>query len=108
MAKRPINPETQNEEGVATLPKQKLKKPSMYRVILLNDDFTPMEFVVSVLQSVFDKTATEGTEIMLQIHRSGVGVCGIYTLEIAETKAAQVMEMARRSQHPLRCEIERV
>ena len=81
--------------------------PPFYRVLLLNDDFTPMEFVVSILQSIFNKTAAEATEIMLQVHRSGVGVAGVYTLEIAETKAAQVLDMAKRSQHPLRCKIEK-
>lgn len=105
MTKKPSQQE-QIQGGVATKPK--IKKPSLFKVIMLNDDFTPMEFVVSLLQSIFDKTAQEATEIMLQIHRSGVGVCGIYTFEVAEMKAAQVVEMARRSQHPLRCEIERV
>ncbi len=109
MVKRPNRQdETQTESGVATKPRPKIKKPSMYRVILLNDDFTPMDFVVAVLQSVFDKDKTEATEIMLQIHQTGIGVCGIYTFEIAETKAGQVIDMARRSQHPLQCEIEKV
>ena len=104
MAKKPLQ-QPQTWEGVATKPK--VKKPSLYRVIMLNDDFTPMDFVVSLLQSLFDKTAQEATEIMLQIHRSGVGVCGVYTFEVAEMKASQVVEAARRSQHPLRCEVER-
>ena len=104
MAKKPFQ-QTQTGEGVATKPK--IRKPSLYRVIMLNDDFTPMDFVVSLLQSLFDKTAQEATEIMLQIHRSGVGVCGVYTFEVAETKASQAVEAARRSQHPLRCEVER-
>ena len=85
-----------------------VKEPKLYNVVMLNDDFTPMDFVVSLLQSLFDKTAQEATEIMLQIHRSGVGVCGVFTYEVAEMKAAQVVEAARRSQHPLRCEIEKV
>lgn len=105
MAKRPLKQE-QTWEGVATKPK--IKKPSLYRVVMLNDDFTPMDFVVSLLQSLFDKTAQEANDIMLQIHRSGTGVCGVYTFEVAEMKAAQVIEAARRSQHPLRCEVERV
>ena len=105
MGKKPLQQE-QPWDGVATKPK--IKKPSLYRVIMLNDDFTPMDFVVSLLQSLFDKTAQEATEIMLQIHRSGVGVCGIYTFEVAEMKASQVVEAARRSQHPLRCEVEKV
>ena len=104
MSKRPKKQEkTQGELATKT----RITKPSLYKVIMLNDDFTPMEFVVSLLQSLFDKTAQEATEIMLQIHRSGIGVCGVYTFEIAEMKAAQVIEAARRSQHPLRCEIER-
>lgn len=105
MAKKPSQQE-QSWEGVATKPK--IKKPSLYKVIMLNDDFTPMDFVVSLLQSLFDKTLQEATEIMMQIHHGGVGVCGIYTYEVAEMKASQVMEMAHRSQHPLRCEVERV
>ena len=105
MARKPLKQE-QPWDGVATKPK--IKKPSLYRVIMLNDDFTPMDFVVSLLQSLFDKTAQEATEIMLQIHRSGVGVCGVYTFEVAEMKASQVVEAARRSQHPLRCEVEKV
>ncbi len=100
--------DTQTDGAVATKPKPKLKRPPMYRVVLLNDDFTPMDFVVAVLQSVFDKDKTEATEIMLQIHRTGIGVCGVYPFEIAETKAAQVMDMAERSMHPLQCRIERV
>lgn len=105
MAKKPLQQE-QAWEGVATKPK--IKKPSLYKVVMLNDDFTPMDFVVSLLQSLFDKTIQEASEITMQIHHSGVGVCGIYTYEVAEMKASQVMEMARRSQHPLRCEVERV
>lgn len=105
MPNRPMQQE-QIQGGLATKPK--IKKPSLYKVIMLNDDFTPMEFVVSLLQSIFGKTTEEATEIMLQVHRSGIGVCGIYTFEIAEMKAAQVIDAARRSQHPLRCEVERV
>lgn len=105
MPKRPMQQE-QIQGGLATKPK--IKKPSLYKVIMLNDDFTPMEFVVSLLQSIFGKNLEEATEIMLQIHRGGIGVCGIYTFEIAEMKAAQVVDAARRSQHPLRCEVERV
>ena len=105
MAGKPKHQE-QPLDGVAIKPK--IKKPSLYRVIMLNDDFTPMDFVVSLLQSLFNKTSQEATEIMLQIHRAGVGVCGVYTYEVAEMKAAQVIEAARRSQHPLRCEVEKV
>lgn len=107
MAKSPQQ-RPMEESGVATKERVHTKKPSMYRVILLNDDFTPMDFVVSVLQSVFDKTREEAVEIMMQVHQTGVGVAGVYTFEIAETKAATVVAMAQRSQHPLQCEIEKV
>ena len=107
MSKR-SSPKTQTQSNVLTKPNAKTKKPSMYRVILLNDDFTPMEFVVAVLQSVFEKDKTAATEIMLQIHQTGIGVCGIFTFEVAETKANQVMEMAKRSLHPLHCQVEKV
>lgn len=109
MAKRPVSKrETETEGSVATKSKPKLKRPPMYRVIILNDDFTPMDFVVAVLQSVFDKDKAEATEIMLQVHRTGIGVCGVYPFEIAETKAAQVIDMAQRSMHPLQCRVEKV
>ena len=108
MPKRAKEPEqTQTKGGVAEKSKTETARPPLYRVVILNDDFTPMEFVVSILQSIFNKTAAEATEIMLQVHRSGVGVAGVYTLEIAETKAAQVLDLAKRSQHPLRCKIEK-
>lgn len=106
MAKRSI-PDTQTQGGVATKSKPQTKRPPLYCVLILNDDFTPMDFVISVLQSVFDKSAAEATDIMLQVHRSGAGVAGVYTLEVAETKAAQTIEMAKRSQHPLRCKVEK-
>ena len=80
----------------------------MYKVLLLNDDYTPMEFVISVLQSFFKKNIEEATEIMLHVHQRGVGICGIYTYEIAETKAIQVMDLAKLEQHPLQCQIDRV
>ena len=99
---------TQEQPQGGTMTKPKIKRPAMYRVVMLNDDFTPMDFVVSLLTSLFDKTAQEANEIMLRIHQSGVGVCGVYTFEVAEMKAAQAAAAARRSQHPLRCEIERV
>ncbi len=104
MAKKTVEQE-QPRDGILTKPK--IKRPSMYKVVMLNDDFTPMDFVVSLLQSIFGRTLQEATEIMLQVHQAGVGVCGVYTFEIAEMKAAQVVEAARRSQHPLRCEIEK-
>lgn len=79
----------------------------MYKVLLLNDDFTPMEFVVEVLQRFFNKSPEDATRIMLHVHNHGVGVCGVYTFEVAETKVAQVMEFSRRHQHPLQCVMEK-
>jgi ATP-dependent Clp protease adaptor protein ClpS len=87
--------------------KPKAKKPSLYRVLILNDDYTPMEFVVYVLERLFHKSTEEATMIMLHVHQHGVGVCGIYTYEVAETKVAQVVEMAHRHQHPLQCTMEK-
>lgn len=86
--------------------KPKLKEPSMYRVFLLNDDYTPMEFVVTLLEKLFGMDREKATRIMLQVHSQGKGVCGIYTYEIAETKVAQVSEYAQRHQHPLMCSME--
>ena len=93
--------------GIVTRTRSKTKKPSLYKVLLLNDDYTPMEFVVSILQSFFNKTVEEATEIMLHVHRNGVGECGVFTYEIAETKVAQVMDHARKKQHPLQCIMEK-
>ena len=84
----------------------KLKRPPLYRVILLNDDYTPMEFVVGVLESVFGLDHNTATRIMLEVHHQGKGVCGVYTYEIAETKVAQVMGLAQQHQHPLLCTME--
>ena len=95
------------ERGVATKTRPKTKKPSMWRVILMNDDYTPMEFVVSILMGIFKKTAEEATQIMLNVHQSGIGTCGVYTFEVAETKVAQVMDAAKRAQHPLQCTLEK-
>jgi len=95
------------ERGVAVKEREKTKKPAMYRVILMNDDYTPMEFVISILMGVFKHTQEEATRIMLNVHRNGIGVCGIYTFEIAETKVSQVMDAARRNQHPLQCTLEK-
>ena len=83
------------------------KKPSMYKVYLLNDDYTPMDFVVQVLEIFFNKSREEATTIMLQVHKSGSVLCGVYTFEIAETKVAQVMGAARQAQHPLQCIMEK-
>jgi ATP-dependent Clp protease adaptor protein ClpS len=95
--------------GVGTVVKArpKTKKPSMYRVLLLNDDYTPMEFVVHVLERFFNKSREAATEIMLHVHHRGVGVCGVYTYEVAETKVSQVIDFARRHQHPLQCTMEK-
>jgi ATP-dependent Clp protease adaptor protein ClpS len=95
------------ERGVATKTREKTKKPSMYRVILMNDDYTPMEFVVSILMGIFKKSQEEATQVMLNVHQTGIGTCGIYTFEVAETKVAQVMDAAKRNQHPLQCTLEK-
>ena len=84
----------------------KLKKPPLYRVILINDDYTPMEFVVEVLESVFGMERNKATRVMLEVHTKGKGVCGVYTYEIAETKVAQVTTIAQQQQHPLLCTME--
>ena len=85
----------------------KTKKPSMYKVLMLNDDYTPMEFVVHVLERFFAKYREEATRIMLHVHQRGVGVCGVFTYEVAETKVTQVMDLARQHQHPLQCTVEK-
>lgn len=93
--------------GVIVKTRPKTKKPSMYKVLMLNDDYTPMEFVVLVLEQFFNKSREEATQIMLHVHKRGVGVCGVFTYEIAETKVTQVMDFARRHQHPLQCIMEK-
>jgi ATP-dependent Clp protease adaptor protein ClpS len=107
--KPPARPErgASPEVGLATRTKPKTKKPSMYRVLILNDDYTPMEFVVLVLEHFFNKSREEATRIMLHVHNHGVGVCGIFPYEVAETKVAQVLDLARRAEHPLQCTMER-
>lgn len=87
--------------------KPKTKTPSMYKVLMLNDDYTPMEFVVHVLEKFFGKNRADATRIMLHVHQRGVGVCGIFTYEVAETKVTQVIDYARRHQHPLQCTLEK-
>ncbi len=97
----------QRSDGLAVREaKPKLKKPDLYKVILLNDDYTPMEFVVVILEKFFRKTRTEATRIMLHVHHKGIGVCGVYSRDIAETKVKQVMTCARDNQHPLQCTME--
>lgn len=100
-------PDKGREIGVLTRTKPVTKKPSMYKVLLLNDDFTPMDFVVHVLERFFGKNRQEATEIMLHVHRRGVGVCGTYTYEVAETKVTAVMDYARKNEHPLQCTMEK-
>ncbi len=85
----------------------KLKRPSLYRVILINDDYTPMEFVVEVLESIFSMERPKATRVMLEVHTKGKGICGVYNFEIAETKVAQVMSIAQEQQHPLLCTMEK-
>jgi ATP-dependent Clp protease adaptor protein ClpS len=96
-----------HETGLAVKTREKTKRPAMYRVLMLNDDYTPMEFVVHVLERFFSKSAQDATQIMLSVHQRGVGVCGVYTYEVAETKVAQTMDLARQHQHPLQCTIEK-
>lgn len=87
--------------------KPKLKRPPMYKVILLNDDYTPMDFVVMVLQRIFGMTEEKATQIMLHVHTRGIGICGVFTRDIAETKVALVNQLARENQHPLKCTMEK-
>ena len=93
--------------GLVTKTRPKTKKPSLYKVLLLNDDYTPMEFVVLVLQRFFSKGHDEATRIMLHVHHKGVGICGVYTYEVAETKVTQVMDFSRQHGHPLQCTMEK-
>ena len=93
--------------GVLTRTKPRTKKPSMYKVILLNDDYTPMEFVVYILERFFRKSREDATRIMLHVHRRGVGICGVYSYEVAESKVTQVMDFAKRNEHPLQCTMEK-
>ena len=93
--------------GVATRTRTRAKSPTPYKVLMLNDDYTPMEFVVHVLQRFFRMSTDDATRVMLQVHQRGVGVCGIFSYEVAETKVAQVMDFARDNQHPLQCTLEK-
>ncbi|WP_273504525.1 ATP-dependent Clp protease adapter ClpS [Fulvimarina manganoxydans] len=93
--------------SVITRTKPKLQRPSLYRVLLLNDDYTPMEFVIHVLERFFQKDRDAATRIMLHVHNHGVGECGVFTYEVAETKVTQVMDFARQHQHPLQCVMEK-
>ncbi len=104
---RPNLPDLETDYGVLTQERPKTKRPSRYRVLLLNDDYTPMEFVVEILERIFNKTHQEAVQIMLHVHQNGVGLCGVYTYEVAETKVAQVLDHAKRNQHPLQCTMEK-
>ena len=95
------------DTGTLTKTKPKTKKPSMYKVLLLNDDYTPMEFVILVLMRIFGMPKENATEVMMHVHRRGVGVCGVYPFEVAETKVTQVVDFARRNEHPLQCTMEK-
>ena len=95
------------DKGLLLESKPKTKKPSMYNVILLNDDYTPMEFVVLVLEKIFNKRQEEATQIMLHVHKKGIGVCGTYTFEVAESKCKSVIDFAKKNEHPLQCTIEK-
>ena len=97
----------EGKTGLITKTRPKTKKPSLYKVLLLNDDYTPMEFVVLVLERFFNKGREDATRIMLHVHHKGVGVCGVYTYEVAETKVTQVMDFSRQHQHPLQCTMEK-
>jgi ATP-dependent Clp protease adaptor protein ClpS len=93
--------------GLATRTRTKTKQPTPYRVLMLNDDYTPMEFVVLVLQRFFRMNMEEATRVMLHVHQRGVGVCGVFSYEVAETKVSQVLDFARQNQHPLQCTMEK-
>lgn len=93
--------------GIVTRTRTRTKRPSLYRVLLLNDDYTPMEFVVHVLERFFNKSREEATRIMMHVHQHGVGECGVFTYEVAETKVTMVMDFARKHQHPLQCVMEK-
>jgi ATP-dependent Clp protease adaptor protein ClpS len=109
MADKPSDPPPgeEGETNVITKTKPKTQRPPMYKVLLLNDDYTPMEFVVHVLERFFGISHAQAVEIMLTVHKKGVAVVGVFSYEIAETKVAQVMDFARRNQHPLQCTMEK-
>jgi ATP-dependent Clp protease adaptor protein ClpS len=107
MAKRPPDDGGEGKTGIITRTRPKTQRPSLYKVLILNDDYTPMEFVVHVLERFFNKGREEATRIMLHVHHKGVGICGVYTYEVAETKVTQVMDFSRQHQHPLQCTMEK-
>jgi ATP-dependent Clp protease adaptor protein ClpS len=107
MAVRKDGDENGTGLGVATRTRTRTKQPSLYKVLMLNDDYTPMEFVVLCLQRFFRMSLEDATRVMLHVHQKGVGVCGVFTFEVAETKVSQVMDFARANQHPLQCTLEK-
>ena len=107
MPKKNKNEIFQEDLGVITKEKPAVKKPDMYAVVLINDDYTPMEFVIYVLQTIFKKNYEDAKKIMLLVHNEGKGICGIYPLDIAETRANQVIEFSRINQHPLECKVQK-
>lgn len=106
-SQNPNDNDGDSNTGVVTKTRSKTAKPSMYRVLLLNDDYTPMEFVVLVLERFFHMQREEAAQVMLHVHQRGVGTCGVYTYEVAESKVTQVTEYARKHQHPLQCTMEK-
>ena len=104
---RPNGGDNATNIGVVERTTTKTRKPSMYKVIMLNDDYTPMEFVILVLERFFSKSHEEATNIMLHVHQKGVGICGVFTYEVAETKVTQVMDLAQQQEHPLQCTLEK-
>jgi ATP-dependent Clp protease adaptor protein ClpS len=103
---RPDNERPDGYDLAVEEARPKLKQPSLYRVVLINDDYTPMEFVVDILETIFGMERTRATQVMLEVHTKGKGICGVFNFEIAETKVAQVMGLAQQHQHPLLCEME--
>ena len=103
---RPDKLDTEGLDLALEQPEAEVRQPPLYRVVLINDDYTPMEFVVEILESIFGMERTRATQVMLEVHTKGKGVCGVYNFEIAETKVAQVMGIARQHQHPLLCTME--
>lgn len=99
--------DTDGKTGLVTKTRPKTRKPNLYKVLLLNDDYTPMEFVVLILEKFFNKNHDEASRIMLHVHHRGVGICGVYTFEVAETKVTQVMDFSRQHDHPLQCTMEK-
>lgn len=108
MASGPRQPQDgDGDSSVVVDVKPKTKRPPLYKVLLLNDDYTPMEFVVLVLKRFFNMDIDEATRVMLHVHQKGVGVCGMFSYEVAETKVTQVMDFARKNEHPLQCTLEK-